>query len=349
MYQVISQSRMDDQTSTSATLSIAKQQFVSLLSSLPPAESKDFLDWIIEQHSLLRSDETMPHDSHKNCLSNAYQHCVSGEETLQAIIEDLRGRLPLSGICSSETMFKPEIGQNSDCNPATTAVIDSFLYDDDDIDLLCANNQFSRNYCRECGSHNTNPLTLISHSMSTIQMKYIFKTVLPRLSADYTNATIIDIGSRLGAVLYYAYYFSKFKRIVGIEMNTELCQIQNEVIQKYGLGNRIETVCSDVCNVGELLHQADVILLNNTFEFFLQRSVQISTWKNIRQNICKPGCLLIAVPSLEESICIGDGRQPILDLQSWVIPLNVDAGELAIDYSVDDIDELNGIHFYKVK
>ena len=73
-------------------------------------------------------------------------------------------------------------------------------------------------------------------------------------------------------------------------MNTELCHIQNEIVQKHGLGGRIEVcnflskillflleflvlrtcdsvmygvfkiffpqiVCNDVCNVGELLNQ----------------------------------------------------------------------------------------------
>ena len=38
--------------------------------------------------------------------------------------------------------------------------------------------------------------------MSIIQMKYIFKTVLPRMITDFTNTTLIDVGSRLGAVLY---------------------------------------------------------------------------------------------------------------------------------------------------
>lgn len=73
-------------------------------------------------------------------------------------------------------------------------------------------------------------------------------------------------------------------------MNTELCHIQNEIVQKYGLGGRIEvraillvkfckfcwpfqelrtcdffmfrdliffpqTICNDVCNVGALLNQ----------------------------------------------------------------------------------------------
>ena len=99
---------MNDQPIES--LGHAKQEFVSLLARLSPGESKDFFDWIIEQHSSLRNDETS-HDVQGCQLSNAFQQCVNAEESLQSIIEDLRGRLPLSGICGSEMMFKPEIDQ----------------------------------------------------------------------------------------------------------------------------------------------------------------------------------------------------------------------------------------------
>ena len=98
---------MNDQPSE--CLGHAKQAFISLLSKLSPGESKDFLDWIIEQHSSLKSDETS--NDVQGSLSNAFQQCVHAEESLQSIIEDLRGRVPLSGVCGSEIMFKPEIGQ----------------------------------------------------------------------------------------------------------------------------------------------------------------------------------------------------------------------------------------------
>ena len=93
-----------------ATLSLAKQEFVSMLSRLSPGESRDFLDWIIEQHPALGSDEMTPQDV-QGSLSNKFQQCVNAEQSLQSIIEDLRGRLPLSGVCGSEMMFRPEIGQ----------------------------------------------------------------------------------------------------------------------------------------------------------------------------------------------------------------------------------------------
>ena len=99
---------MNDESSTS--LALAKQEFVSLLSRLAPAEGKDFLDWIVEQHSSLRSDDEISQDS-QSSLSSVFQQCVNAEESLQSIIGDLRERLPLSGISASEMMLKPEVGQ----------------------------------------------------------------------------------------------------------------------------------------------------------------------------------------------------------------------------------------------
>lgn len=42
-------------------------------------------------------------------------------------------------------------------------------------------------------------LIYISHSMSREQLQYIFKVVLP---SDLEEKQILDVGSRLGAVLY---------------------------------------------------------------------------------------------------------------------------------------------------
>lgn len=49
--------------------------------------------------------------------------------------------------------------QNSEFHPSTTVHVDSFLYNDEDIDRLCDEGKMSRNYCKDCGSHNTAPLS----------------------------------------------------------------------------------------------------------------------------------------------------------------------------------------------
>lgn len=38
-----------------------------------------------------------------------------------------------------------------------------------------------------------------------------------------------------------------------------------------------------------------------------------------------------------------------MDIHSWLVPLIVNANDLSLNYSEDDLQELNMIHFYKVK
>eukprot|EP00122_Pirum_gemmata_P011768 Pgem_evm1s10908 len=56
----------------------------------------------------------------------------------------------------------------------------------------------SRAVCCSCGSKKTKMLDFISHSMSLPQLNFMFKNMLPSLA----NKTVVDVGSRTGAVLY---------------------------------------------------------------------------------------------------------------------------------------------------
>lgn len=77
--------------------------------------------------------------------------------------------------------------------------------------------ELSREYCTECGSRKTLPLSaksphifiislhalisdFLSHSMSEAQLDFVFDEMLPKKLKDMT---LVDVGSRLGAVLYY--------------------------------------------------------------------------------------------------------------------------------------------------
>lgn len=104
-----------------------------------------------------------------------------------------------------------------------TVHVDSFLYDEDQVDSLCDEGTMSRSFCLTCGSYRTAPLGLniiifissdltlllltssssspsdfISHSFSISELQFLFENVLPDLSGQ----TLVDLGSRLGAVLY---------------------------------------------------------------------------------------------------------------------------------------------------
>jgi hypothetical protein len=64
--------------------------------------------------------------------------------------------------------------------------------------------------------------------------------------------------------------------------------------------DRIEIVEANIADRPDVVISANVIIINNVFEFFLEPEQQISIWKFLRQTI-KPGTLLITVPPLEET------------------------------------------------
>lgn len=45
---------------------------------------------------------------------------------------------------------------------------------------------------------------------------------------------------------------------------------------------------------------ADIIVLNNVFEFFTDYETAITSWHLLAQNI-KPGCILVTTPHLEDT------------------------------------------------
>ncbi|XP_024887687.1 uncharacterized protein LOC112464753 isoform X3 [Temnothorax curvispinosus] len=203
-------------------------------------------------------------------------------------------------------------GENSDCDPNITVHVDEFLYSDEDIDKFVDNNQLQRYYCTDCRSRSIQPLIYLSHSMSQDGLFFIFKVLLPTLK----NKTILDIGSRLGAVLYGAYVYTDARRIIGVEMNEELCNLQNEILCKYKMDDRISILHKRIEEVPETIKQSDVIVINNAFEFYLPRDVQIDIWKFLK-NAIKPKTLLITRPSVEatfKTLSIG------ISVEKWLKP-----------------------------
>lgn len=299
------------------SLDVAKTSFLSLLSSTDPSEVGNFMDWVIKHCSSVNSDDGTK-DSANDCDETLL---MPGDKRMKKIIKGIKKRIPLDGIMSSENIYHPE-GKNSDCDPSTTVHVDSFLYSDEDIDRLCDEGKMSRTYCKECGSHNTAPLTFISHSMSLLQLWFLFESALPSLLSNLNNKCLVDVGSRLGAVLYAAYYFSAIEKIIGVEINADLCGLQQQIIENYNMADRVEVKCADVCNELTLLKEADVIVLNNVFEFFMPVEEQIRTWKILRENVTKPGCIIVTVPSLEEAILFNNKVRLPISTQRWLCIIN---------------------------
>ncbi|XP_025946641.1 uncharacterized protein LOC112977926 isoform X4 [Apteryx rowi] len=104
-----------------------------------------------------------------------------------------------------------------------------------------------------------------------------------------------------------------------------------------------KVVHADICTQASLLQKADVVVMNNVFEYFLDRLEQARAWEFIACNVRKRGLLLITVPSLKESL---SKLQTDIQLSQWVeeIQLNYD---VYLEKEVDR-EALEQIHLYKI-
>lgn len=256
---------------------------MTLIDSVKPEQIAEFLSWI---------DDSFTTDAPKSEGGDAPED----DAAMQAVVLELRSKVPLSAVLSSERTMFPEYGVDSDCNPNTTVHIDSFLYDDDDLDELVDQGLISRHYCRACGSHTTAPLTFISHSFSVWELRYVFTRLIP--PDMLRGKTLVDVGSRLGSVLFAANIYSpQLSQISGIEMNEDLCKIAQETLTNHGMTEKTRVVCDDVINRAEEVRLADLIVLNNVFQFFIPPQQQTVCWRFIREH-AKQGAILVTNPSL---------------------------------------------------
>ncbi|XP_077118924.1 uncharacterized protein LOC143774992 isoform X1 [Ranitomeya variabilis] len=254
---------------------------------------------------------------------------------LHNIADDLRNCLPVEAMVISEKEVMEEIQRLQ----RPTLHVDAFLYNDDAVDSLCEDGKMSRNYCMSCGSTKTAPLDFLSHSFSILELRFLFHHVLP----DLSGKTVLDVGSRLGAVLYAGYIYSSASKLEGVEINAEFCELQEKIINKYNFSDRIQVHHSDICSQKTLLHQADVVVLNNVFEYFLNKEEQMKAWIFMYENVRKKGCLVVTVPGLKESFT---KLQMNLQLDQWVEEIEVDIN-LFVGPDTDQ-EALSDIHLYKV-
>ncbi|XP_060557407.1 uncharacterized protein LOC132717851 [Ruditapes philippinarum] len=307
----------------------ATNQFQTLLSSIRQSDIEKFLVW---------SKQTI------NGVLDDLSEGDNADVVINSIREGIRQSLPLEGMTETEHIVKPTHGPNADCNPATTVHVDAFLYDEDTIDEMVEEGTMSRNYCVNCLSKQVKPLTFITHSASLPQIKFMFQYLLE----DLRNKTVLDVGSRTGAVLYGAYLYSEASSVIGVELDPTFCQLQNNIIQQYDMADRIKIVHSDIMQQAELLQTSDVVILNNVFEFFMDANQQLKLWKSMSDNIRKKDTIIITIPGIEESL---SRIQAPIDLGSWIRPIDISQlKEQAVLKYFKDIEDsdLDDIHMYQV-
>ncbi|XP_019374441.1 PREDICTED: uncharacterized protein LOC109298670 isoform X3 [Gavialis gangeticus] len=160
-----------------------------------------------------------------------------------------------------------------------------------------------------------------------------------KMSRNYCVAC----GSHKTAPLVQGCLYSSAFQLYGVEMNADFCHLQEMMITKYHFTDRVKVIHADICTQALLLQNADVVVMNNVFEYFLDSLEQARAWEFISQNVRKKGLLLVTVPSLEESL---SNLQMNIQLSQWV-------EEVQLDYDVyveKDIDReaLQQIHLYKI-
>ncbi|KAJ1522575.1 hypothetical protein ONE63_001760 [Megalurothrips usitatus] len=303
------------------TLSEAQEEFQDLLRKLrDPHNQRKLIDWI--KYNWREDDDESP------------------EGILRSIATDIRLHLPVEAVLPSEKITVPASGENADCDPKYTRHVDSFLYDNELLHELTAKGVIESHYCEQCGSTKTKSLTFISHSASRAQISYMYNVLLPPLEDD---KVLLDVGSRLGPILYGAYLYTNVGKIYGVELNGELCRMQREIVMKYGFQDRIEIIDNSIERRTDLLASADIIVLNNVFEFFMEPSEQTKMWKLIHGHV-KKKALLVTCPALD--VTLENLPDVGIDLDKWVQELDVYNMD-APDMPTDD-PELKMIHLYEV-
>ena len=77
-----------------------------------------------------------------------------------------------------------------------------------------------RSFCRDCGSRKIDEIEFVTHSCSREQLEFIFRSLLPSLRGK----TVLDVGSRFGAVLYgkrnacfeFTIHVKQFYQVTGV-------------------------------------------------------------------------------------------------------------------------------------
>ncbi|XP_015109787.1 uncharacterized protein LOC107036363 [Diachasma alloeum] len=320
------------------SLQDAKTQLWKIMESLNKSHREHLLSFAIQEWMTIKIGDESDDD-----FKDEDEHLLDDPvATLNKIVKEIREKVPFDAVLPSEEIKIPTKGPNGDCDPKITVHVDGFLYNDDDVHDLVKEGKLSRHYCKDCGSRNIDSLIYISHSVSRDELYHIFNTLLPTLDGKI----VLDVGSRLGAVLYGAYVYTDADKIIGVEMNKDWCDLQNEVVRKHKMDKRIEIINKRIEDAGDVVREADVVVLHNVFEFYLSEEEQRNVWKFLKEHI-KKGAFVISRPSIASCLSTLDTG---IDVDRWIERTESEI-ELQVNYfdsEEEKSDACSGIFCYKV-
>ncbi|XP_052742167.1 uncharacterized protein LOC112048168 [Bicyclus anynana] len=266
----------------------AKSQILDIFSELDDIELKSIEEWICSL-------------SYKKDLEKK-KHLINSAKLLKKIGDSLIKIVPFEAEMPTENIRPSNVGDLADCQQHNTCHVDEFLYDEKQVTEMVMKGKLKKQYCLDCNSRNIEDLTVISHSMSSQTLQCIFKVVLPE---DLEGKQVLDIGSRLGSVLYGAYHLSNASKIVGIEINKEWCEVQEKIIAKYSMdSDRISVINSDILERPDIVQCSDIIILN-VLDFFVDEEKQRDIWYFFKKHF-KKGSYLVLNRAVNETLgCLG--------------------------------------------
>ena len=276
-----------------------------------------------------------------------YEKCPDQEEVdttmsfLEKMKHHVRATFPEHSQLPPETMHAPsEKSKNfGHCKLENTVVVDAFLYDEEDVDLMCEEKIFAQYFCEKCGSTDVSETTFVSHSFSVEQLKYLFEVVLVGEMKD-TRVSVVDVGSRMGTVVCAAAHYANGggSAITGIEINPFYVGYSTKLISELKL-KKATVVQGDALSVTfqTTLREASIVVLNNVFEWFSNDDkARQAAWQTMQTTLSNKGQVIIAVPSLQESFqsC---GLSPKL-VSKWVTEI-----EIEFEGESDDADATSSV------
>lgn len=295
-----------------------------------------------------------------------HENIMKLDQLLQRIRAFLRRKVPFGSLPEPTTPLgkQDELkcsdmpGNGIPCVAAKPVfAVDGFLFLEKDIDELVEEGKINREYCRCCGSSDIGLTEFITHSFSQDQLVYLICFLFPHLihlevqrsaNTAQTNSvappvrTVLDVGSRLGVVLWATYFAALcgllppgIEEVVGIELDTDFFHLQQEIGRRFCsrqvlvptlsssslpnernqkkprkeneplkyLGCRVVGgSCFEGAGEAEM-RMADIIILHNVFEYFTEGPAgHLQAWNRLKSIVNRPGQLLVCFPSLEETL-----------------------------------------------
>merc|ERR1712159_212973 len=101
------------------------------------------------------------------------------------------------------------------------------------------------------------------------------------MGGDLTGQVVVDVGSRLGAIIYGGCLLSNATKLVGVERLRFFCELQRQQLRRHGLSTRATVLEADICSDEgrKALREADVVIMHNIFEFFASSQEEAAAWQ----------------------------------------------------------------------